>query len=88
MSTPMTPDPQAVHEGKRHSVSHVLAWVSGLVASALTVLFAWIAVSVAMEWSGYVGGESTAALVIVGFVGLLALAAWLVTWALARMRRE
>lgn len=71
-----------------HPILTIVAWLFGIAAAALTALLIWVAVALVREWSGYVGGESTTALIILGFLGFVTLSAWLVTWALVRMRRD
>lgn len=73
---------------RSHPVATGLAWLSGAVATALTVLFAVVAVSGVQEWSSYVGGERDAAVFIIGFVGLLTLLAWGATVLALLLRRD
>ena len=85
MSTGTMHEPR---QQRSHPILRITAWLFGIGASALTGLLIWIAVALVREWSGYVGGESTTALLILGFVGLVTLSAWLVTWVLVRMLRN
>ncbi len=81
------PDPDQPRRPAGHPVLTIAAWLFGAGAAALTVLVIRVVIAVYQEWSGYVGGESTAALVILGLLGMTTLIAWLVTWAIVRARR-
>ena len=71
-----------------HPIAAVLVWVFAAIAVMMTGLLAWVLAALASEWSGYVGGESGAALAITGFVGAVTITAWLLTWLTARVHRQ
>ncbi len=86
----MTTDSPVHHEGdhpKEHRLARVFMWLLGVIATGLTVVLGINAVAAIQQWSSYVGGESVAVLLILGFLSVLAIAAWLATWVAWRMSR-
>jgi hypothetical protein len=80
VSTESVDKQAAVGQPRQHRLAKVLMWVFGVIATGLTVILGINLVAVAQQWSSYVGGESTAALVILGGLGVVVAAAWLTTW--------
>lgn len=72
----------------KHPVLTIAVWVFGIGAVAVTALLVAVALAVVNEWSGYVGGESTTALFTLGFLALVTVIAWAITWALIMARRH
>ena len=73
MTTQRVPD-------QRHGVAAVLAWILGAASALLTAFFGYLVYVITEEWSGYVGGESQVALVILAFVGAVTLLLWLLAF--------